>query len=176
VDNGPASYIKRDVHGMVPAQRLDLELSGTDNGLDSFGPGVWMFHDHVEKSFTTNGVGEGGDISLVVYKGYADERGIPKLHGMSLAPYFTKEFWQGKYPMWQDYDAWKSLGLPEIRETKDKAFVVTPPKAPMTAQEAAQAENSDDSLIGQLIYGLVLGALAYLAYSKREKIIAWAKK
>ncbi len=74
VDNGPNSYIKRDVHSMVPAQRLDLELSGVDDGLNSFGPGVWMFHDHVEKSFTTNGIGEGGDISLVVYKGFADQR------------------------------------------------------------------------------------------------------
>ena len=36
-----------------------------------------MFHDHVEKSFTTNGVGEGGDISLVVYDGFIDDKGIP---------------------------------------------------------------------------------------------------
>ncbi|MGZ5055993.1 MAG: multicopper oxidase domain-containing protein, partial [Methylobacter sp.] len=70
VDNGPSSYIQRDVHGMVPAQRIDLELSGVDDGLHSFGQGIWMFHDHVEKAFTTNGIGEGGDISLVVYDGF----------------------------------------------------------------------------------------------------------
>ncbi|MDD2761944.1 MAG: multicopper oxidase domain-containing protein, partial [Methylomonas sp.] len=126
VDNGPSSYIKRDVHGMVPAQRLDLELSGVDDGLNSFGQGVWMFHDHVEKSFTTDGIGEGGDISLVVYKGFLNDKGIPEVHGMSLAPYFTKEFWQGKYPAWQDYDAWKSLGLPEIG-SKQKALVQAAP-------------------------------------------------
>ena len=175
VDNGPSSYIKRDVHGMVPAQRLDLELSGVDDGLNSFGQGVWMFHDHVEKSFTTDGIGEGGDISLVVYKGFADERGIPQVHGMSLAPYFTKEFWQGKYPAWQDYDAWKSLGLPEIRSKKEAAFVPPPPK-PAT-NNATSANNSDDSsVIGQLGYGISLGLLGYFLYAKREKISALIKK
>jgi len=176
VDNGPASYIKRDVHGMVPAQRLDLELSGVNNGLDSFGPGVWMFHDHVEKSFTTNGVGEGGDISLVVYKGYADERGIPQVHGMSLAPYFTKEFWQGKYPMWQDYDAWKSLGLPEIRAQKEKAFIPPPPAPAKPDAAALAAAENKPSAIGQLFKGLLLGIFSYVLFANREKILARFKK
>jgi len=175
VDNGPSSYIKRDVHGMVPAQRLDLELSGVDDGLNSFGPGIWMFHDHVEKSFTTNGVGEGGDISLVVYKGYADERGIPKVHGMSLAPYFTKEFWQGKYPMWQDYDAWKSLGLPEIRATKEKAFVPPPPQ-PAKSVATQASTGSQPSGFSQLFYGLIFGYLAYWLFTHRQQILAKFKK
>lgn len=172
VDNGPSSYIKRDVHGMVPAQRLDLELSGVDDGLNSFGQGVWMFHDHVEKSFTTNGVGEGGDISLVVYKGFLNEKGIPEVHGMSLAPYFTKEFWQGKYPAWQDYDAWKSLGLPEIRTTPEKAFVPAPVIAKPVAGDASQATADNSSFIGQLLFGIVLGLMVYVAYDRRKKIMA----
>jgi len=171
VDNGPSSYIKRDVHGMVPAQRLDLELSGVDDGLNSFGQGVWMFHDHVEKSFTTDGIGEGGDISLVVYKNFLNEKGIPEVHGMSLAPYFTKEFWQRKYPAWQDYDAWKSLGLPEIKATKEKAFVPAAPAAkPAAAGTDTQAAANKSSFIGQLLYGFALGLLGYVAYLKREKI------
>ncbi|OQW72665.1 MAG: copper oxidase [Proteobacteria bacterium ST_bin11] len=178
VDNGPNSYIKRDVHGMVPAQRLDLELSGVDDGLNSFGQGVWMFHDHVEKSFTTNGVGEGGDISLVVYKGFADEKGIPKVHGMSLAPYFTKEFWLGKYPAWQDYDAWKSLGLPEISNKKQVAFVPPPPPPLNTGDAAAKAEaaGAQSSFIGQLLYGLMLGGLLYVGFANRQRILAMFKK
>jgi hypothetical protein len=173
VDNGPSSYIKRDVHGMVPAQRLDLELSGVDDGLNSFGQGVWMFHDHVEKSFTTNGVGEGGDISLVVYKGFLNEKGIPEVHGMSLAPYFTKEFWQGKYPAWQDYDAWKSLGLPEIRTTPEKAFVPAPVVAKPAVGGANQAGAADQSsFLGQLIFGILLGLAGYVAYDKRKQIMA----
>lgn len=180
VDNGPSSYIKRDVHGMVPAQRIDLELSGVDDGLNSFGQGVWMFHDHVEKSFTTNGIGEGGDISLVVYKGFSDEKGIPKVHGMSLAPYFTKEFWQGKYPAWQDYDAWKSLGLPELSNKKQVAFVPPPPPPLNTGDAAAKAEaagaGSQSSFIGQLFYGLILGGLIYVGFANRQRILAMFKK
>lgn len=173
VDNGPSSYIKRDVHAMVPAQRLDLALSGVDDGLNSFGQGVWMFHDHVEKSFTTDGIGEGGDISLVVYKDFLDEKGIPKFHGMSLKPYFTKEFWQGKYAAWQDYDAWKSLGIPEITNAKQTAFVPAPVSATSTAGTASQpaAAAQKSSFIGQLFYGFMLGLLGYVAYSKREKIM-----
>jgi len=178
VDNGPNSYIKRDVHGMVPAQRIDLELSGVDDGLNSFGQGVWMFHDHVEKSFTTNGIGEGGDISLVVYKGFSDEKGIPKVHGMSLAPYFTREFWQGKYPAWQDYDAWKSLGLPDISNKKQVAFVPPPPPPLNTGDAAAKAEaaGNQPSFIGQLLYGLILGGLSYVGFANRQRIMAMFKK
>ncbi|MDT4289183.1 multicopper oxidase domain-containing protein [Methylomonas sp. MO1] len=178
VDNGPSSYIKRDVHGMVPAQRIDLELSGVDDGLNSFGQGVWMFHDHVEKSFTTNGIGEGGDISLVVYKGFSDEKGIPKVHGMSLAPYFTREFWQGKYPAWQDYDAWKSLGLPEINNKKQVAFVPPPPPPLNTGDAAAKAEaaGTQSSFLGQLLYGLILGGLSYVGFANRQRIMAMFKK
>lgn len=175
VDNGPSSYIKRDVHAMVPAQRLDLELNGTDNGLDSFGPGVWMFHDHVEKSFTTNGIGEGGDISLVVYKGFIDSRGIPEVHGMSLAQYFTKEFWQGKIPAWQDYDTWKSLGLPEIKTSKEPAFKPAPPK-PANADGSPVAStgqsSTESSAIGQLVFGFGLGLLGYTIYAKRKSLLA----
>ncbi|OAI15418.1 copper oxidase [Methylomonas lenta] len=172
VDNGPSSYIKRDVHSMVPAQRIDLELNGTDDGLNSFGQGIWMFHDHVEKSFTTNGIGEGGDISLLVYKDYLDEKGIPKVHGMSLAPYFTKEFWQGKYPAWQDYDAWKSLGLPEISAAKQEAFVPAPTAVNPATGDASQVAAAKPSFIGQLFYGLSLGLLGYLAFVKRKNIMA----
>ncbi|PPD34513.1 MAG: copper oxidase [Methylomonas sp.] len=181
VDNGPSSYIKRDVHGMVPAQRIDLEVNGTDDGLNSFGQGVWMFHDHVEKSFTTDGIGEGGDISLLVYKNYLNEKGIPEVHGMSLAPYFTKEFWEGKYPAWQDYDAWKSLGLPEIRATKEKGFVLNPASAKPAdgsgaAKDNAASATEKPSFIGQLLTGLVLGLFGYVVYLKRKNILALVGK
>jgi FtsP/CotA-like multicopper oxidase with cupredoxin domain len=176
VDNGPGSYIQRDVHGMVPAQRLDLELSGVDDGLNSFGQGIWMFHDHVEKSFTTNGHGEGGDISLVVYKGFVDDKGIPSAHGMSLAPYFAKALWQGKYPIWQDYDAFRSLGLP------DQQAAVTPLKvavqtAPVKASDAAlAAQQQGSSAIEKLFYGLVMGLLGYTVVVKRRPIIDFSLK
>jgi len=171
VDNGPSSYITRDVHGMTPAQRIDLELSGVDDGLHSFGQGIWMFHDHVEKSFTTNGTGEGGDISLVVYKDFLDEKGIPKAHGMSLAPYFTKAFWQKNYPVWQDYDAWRSLGLPDLNADyqPSKTAVQNIP-----VKKTATPDMEQQSVMGKLFYGLLLGLLSYLAVTKRRSIYGYA--
>ncbi|MDP3589218.1 MAG: multicopper oxidase domain-containing protein, partial [Methylobacter sp.] len=161
VDNGPSSYITRDVHGMVPAQRIDLELSGVDDGLHSFGQGIWMFHDHVEKAFTTNGVGEGGDISLVVYDGFLDEKGIPKSHGMSLAPYFTKGLWKRNYPIWQDYDEWRSLGLPDLAAEYQPSKVAVQNVQPQWAPTTPAAEQ-EGSVFGKLLFGLILGLLSYV--------------
>jgi hypothetical protein len=178
VDNGPGSYITRDVHTLSPAQRIDLELSGVNDGLHSFGPGIWMFHDHVEKAFTTDGVGEGGDISLVVYKDFIDERGIPKAHGMSLAPYFTKTFWQRNYPIWQDYDAWHSLGLPDLKadfKPSKTAVQIAAVKA-SDAILAPQAGQQKSSMFSKLFYGLLLGLLGYTLVVKRKLALAFVQK
>ncbi len=169
VDNGPGSYIQRDVHGMVPAQRLDLELSGIDDGLHSFGQGIWMFHDHVEKSFTTNGVGEGGDISLVVYNDFLDDKGIPKSHGMSLAPYFTKGLWKRNYPIWQDYDEWRSLGLPDLKAAYQPSKVAVQTVQAQWAPPVAET-TQEDSAFGKLLFGLILGLLSYALIIKRQTI------
>ncbi len=181
IDNGPGSYITRDVHGLEPAQRADLELSGVDDGLHSYGPGIWMFHDHVEKTFTTNGIGEGGGISLIVYKGFYDDKGIPQAHGMSLAPYFSRNMWQGKYPIWQDYDAWHSLGLPDLKagyEPARKAIQKAPVQPGENNAEIAAAKQQAQqgpSAMGNLFFGLMLGLLSYLAVVKRETILAFAR-
>ncbi len=175
VDNGPSSYIQRDTHMMVPAQRIDLELSGVDDGLNSFGQGIWMMHDHFEKSFTTNGLGEGGDISLVVYKGYVDERGVPKAHGMSLAPYFSKALWQGKYPIWYDYDAWHSLGLPDLEAGYTPAKVAVQPTVKEPSGAANAPETGQYSPFGKLMTGLLLGLFSYWAVVKRQMIIDFVK-
>ncbi len=175
VDNGPNSYIQRDVHGMVPAQRIDLELSGVDDGLHSFGQGIWMFHDHVEKSFTTNGVGEGGDISLVVYDGFLDEKGIPKSHGMSLAPYFTKGLWKRDYPIWQDYDEWRSLGLPDLTATYQPSKVAVQNVQAQWAPPTTPAEP-EGSVFGKLLFGLILGLLSYVLIINRQIIIDRVRK
>jgi len=175
VDNGPSSYIQRDVHAMVPAQRLDLELSGVDDGLHSFGQGIWMFHDHVEKAFTTNGVGEGGDISLVVYDGFLDEKGIPKSHGMSLAPYFTKGLWKRNYPIWQDYDEWRSLGLPDLKAEYQPSKVAVQTVQQQWAPEKPVAEQ-ESSAFGKLLFGLILGLLSYVLIINRQTIYERVRK
>ena len=176
VDNGPGSYIQRDSFTMVPSQRIDLELSGVNDGLNSFGQGIWMMHDHVEKSFTTNGLGEGGDISLVVYKGFWDEKGIPKAHGMSLAPYFSKKLWQGKYPIWQDYDTFHSLGLPDLQAAVTPAKVAVQ-DIPVKASDAAlAAQQQGPSAFEKLFYGIVMGLLGYTVIVKRRPILDFAQK
>ena len=163
------------MHGLVPAQRLDLELSGIDDGLHSFGQGIWMFHDHVEKSFTTNGVGEGGDISLVVYKDFLDEKGIPKAHGMSLAPYFTKGLWKRNYPIWQDYDAWRSLGLPDLAATYQPSKVAVQTVQPQRSDKTPEAEP-EDSVFGKLFFGLMLGLLSYALVINRQTVYTRVRK
>jgi FtsP/CotA-like multicopper oxidase with cupredoxin domain len=177
VDNGPGSYITRDVHGMVPAQRIDLELSGVDDGLHSYGQGIWMYHDHVEKTFTTNGVGEGGAISLVVYKDFLDEKGIPKLHDtMSLAPYFTKGLWKRNYPIWQDYDAWRSLGLPDMTTEYQPSKVAVQTVQAQWAPPVTPVAEQDGSVFGKLLFGLLLGLLSYVLIINRQTIIDRARK
>jgi manganese oxidase len=162
----PSAQVTRDVYSLAPAQRLDLELNTTDDGLHSYGSGLWMFHDHVEKAFTTNGQGEGGSISLIAYKQYLDEKGTPKTHGMDLAPYFSKKFWERKLPPWQDWgDDWGSLGEPPMAST------ASTPANPST-QVAAAASAGSGSAFGKLLMGLVLGIIAYLLFQRRNQLLA----
>ncbi len=169
VEQNPQAQITRDVYSLVPAQRLDLALDTTDDGLHSYGAGVWMFHDHVEKAFTTNGMGEGGSIGLVVYKNFLDENGTPQTHGMDLKPYFTKEFWQRKVPVWQDWaDDWGSLGAPA--GTVDAALTgVSAVPTPATKPQRAEPPASSG---GGLFSGLLLGIAAYFLYLYRERVLA----
>jgi manganese oxidase len=183
VDNGAPGRITRDVHAMSPAQRLDLELDTVDDGLHSFGSGVWMFHDHTEKAFTTDGMGEGGSLSLVVYKNYLQPDGSVTLHGRDLAPFFTKEFWQRRVPVWQDWDTTNSLGMP-------KGLIPQPVAAAGAGTANAEkrlglvsAENSvpnpsaegedGGSAIARLLAGIVIGFAIYFGVNalQRRKLL-----
>lgn len=168
VEQNPSAQITRDVYMMAPAQRLDLSIDTTDDGLHSFGSGVWMFHDHVEKAFTTDGMGEGGSISLIVYKSYLDENGTPKTHGMDLAPYFTKEYWQRKIPIWQDWaDDWGSLAEPAGTQTAVVANVTGVKSTP-----DATATDTSSNPLGSLFNGLLFGIAGYLLYLYRERMLS----
>lgn len=173
VQQNVQAQVTRDVYSLAPAQRLDLQLDTTDDGLHSYGSGLWMFHDHTEKAFTTNGQGEGGSISLVAYRDYVEENGTPKSHGMDLKPYFTKEFWERKIPVWQDYLE-GSLAAPSGTMDTKPGLNNVDPNAPSAAGLGGSTDGADSS--GGLLMGLLAGVLAYFLYQNREKLIALARQ
>ena len=151
VEHNPVAQIMRDVFDMAPAQRLDLKLETVNDGKHSYGEGDWLFHDHREKGITTNGMAEGGSMSSIVYTSYLGEHGMPKVShfGIDLNKYFTKEYFERRLPVWQDLDAWSSLGSP--------------------AGQAGFDTTTQTSLLNAL-YGLLAGLLIYLIFAKREQI------
>ena len=100
----PVAQITRDVVWIAPAQRTDVILDTTDDGLHSYGEGAWIFHDHVEKGVTNDGISPGGTVSAVVYRKYLSEEGFPIVQGVDWNKFFTEEYYKGKIPVWRDYD------------------------------------------------------------------------
>ncbi len=96
----PAAQITRDVFDIAPAQRIDLSLQTENDGLHSFGPGIWLFHDHVETGITTDGMSPGGNISILVYQDLLDDMGMPKIREAPVNRYFNKNFYAKKNPVW----------------------------------------------------------------------------
>lgn len=90
----------RDVFDIAPAQRLDMDLFTQNNGLNSYGPGLWMFHDHVPTGTTTDGVEPGGNITFLGYKPLIDEQGMPKMHDELLNQVFNKDYYARKTAVW----------------------------------------------------------------------------
>lgn len=93
--------VQRDVFWLASAQRLDLEIDTRNDGLHAYGSGAWLVHDHREPAVTTNGIGPGGGVSLLVYKDYLAADGLPKtVMGFDgLAPFFTPEYYRGEVPV-----------------------------------------------------------------------------
>ena len=88
----------RDVFDVGAAQRVDLELRpGTDRYYAS-GPGVWIMHDHTEVAVTNKGISPGGDITAIVYEGFMEGDGLPRV-ATSLARFFDPEYYRGNIPV-----------------------------------------------------------------------------
>ena len=95
---------------------------------------------------------------------------------MDLKPYFTKEFWERKIPVWQDYlDG--SLGAPAgTMDTKpginNSGNELIPPQAqPAPTPGTINMVSSPSGSGGGLFSGLLLGIAAYFLYQNREKVI-----
>jgi len=97
----PGAPIQRDVFWIASAQRVDLDLSTVNDGLNAYGAGAWLLHDHREQAVTSNGIGPGGNVSMVVYEDYLGQRGLPQTVGglQSLAPFFTQAYYAGEMPV-----------------------------------------------------------------------------
>jgi plastocyanin len=99
----------RDVFDIAPAQRIDLHLQTTNDGLHSYGAGAWMFHDHVPTGATTDGIEPGGNIALILYKSLADEQGMPKGHQEMLDQVFSKDYYAKKQAVWANNEEFAPL-------------------------------------------------------------------
>ncbi|NOS74944.1 MAG: multicopper oxidase domain-containing protein [Methyloglobulus sp.] len=104
VEQSPSQQITRDVFDIATAQRIDLHLQTANDGLHSYGPGLWMFHDHVPTGTTTDGVEPGGNMAILAYKQLLDEQGMPKYHDQMMEEVFDKDYYAKKRPFWQQSD------------------------------------------------------------------------
>ena len=106
------AQITRDVIMIGPAQRVDLKLDTHNDGLHSYGEGIWLYHDHSELGITTNNMMPGGNIASIVYESLLSRDGRPKAQGVDLSPYFTPEYYERKLPVWSTSDPDGQFGEP----------------------------------------------------------------
>lgn len=139
----------RDVVTITAAQRLDLALNTTNDGLHSYGSGVWFLHDHREQAVTTDGISPGGDVGMIVYRLYLADDGIPHTE-TNLSRYFDSSFYEGDVPAWGHLDP-ERLGEPPSTETGSDT-VAHPP-------------ITDRSLLGPLpVWVVAVGLLGTLVF------------
>lgn len=105
-----SAQITRDVYEVAPAQRIDLRLRTKNDGLHSYGPGIWLFHDHTEPAITSDGMSPGGNISILAYRSFLDQDGLPKIRGAAAGEYFDSQFYAKQRPVWGIGDFASALG------------------------------------------------------------------
>ncbi|MGR9116700.1 MAG: multicopper oxidase domain-containing protein [Gammaproteobacteria bacterium] len=110
VEAAAGLQMTRDVFDIAPAQRLDLDLQTVNDGLHSYGPGLWMLHDHVETGTTTDGMEPGGNMAILAYKPLLDDQGMPKMHTELFNLVFNKNYYAKKHSVWGDGDFAQALG------------------------------------------------------------------
>ncbi len=104
----------RDVYDLAPAQRLDLHLQTSNDGLHSYGAGIWLFHDHVETGITSDGMAPGGNIAVLAYRSLLDAQGMPKVRAEAIGQIFNRNYFAGQQPVWGIGDFAQLLGEPGL--------------------------------------------------------------
>ncbi len=148
VEQPAAMQITRDVFDIAPAQRTDLNLQTKNDGLHSYGPGLWMFHDHVATGTTTDGMEPGGNMAILAYRYLLDEQGMPKMHDELFDQVFNKDYYAKKMAVWGE-----------------GAF------APLLGDAGLLTPNYSRILLFGLAAGLLIGLLVFivLAYKRKQK-------
>ncbi len=148
VDHPSDMRVTRDVFDIAPAQRAELLLQTVNNGLNSYGPGLWMFHDHVPTGTTTDGMEPGGNIAILAFKSYLDEQGMPTLHDELFDQVFNKDYYAKKLAVWGSGDY-----------------------APLLGDAGLLAPNYLQIIIFGLVAGLIIGLLviSVMIYKRKQK-------
>lgn len=92
----PEGQVTRDVFWLASAQRADLTLDTTNDGVHSYGSGVWMLHDHQGRGVTNDGIAPGGNMAAIVYREFLDADGWPITQGEDMRMFFDPAFYQRK--------------------------------------------------------------------------------
>lgn len=101
VQQNPMAQITRDVYDLSAAQRIDLHLQTINDGLHSYGEGVWLFHDHVEMGVANDGMSPGGNIALLVYESLLNDQGMPSvLREDALDDVLTNSYYAKERALW----------------------------------------------------------------------------
>ncbi|MGE0342641.1 MAG: multicopper oxidase domain-containing protein [Porticoccaceae bacterium] len=108
----PLAQYMRDVVDMAPAQRVDVELDTTDDGLHNYGEGIWLMHDHHEAAQTTDGIYPGGSISVIAFESHLLPNGFPRVEGSDWQKFFSEAYYRREVPVWFDYDPGGLFGEP----------------------------------------------------------------
>jgi plastocyanin len=148
VDQPVGMQITRDVFDIAPAQRTDLHLQTQNDGLHSYGPGLWMFHDHVPTGTTTDGIEPGGNMAILAYKSYLDDQGMPTMHNELFDQIFNKDYYAKKMAIW---------GVGDF--------------SPLLGDAGLLAPNYLQIIIFGLVVGLIIGllVLSVLIYKRKQK-------
>ena len=121
-----SQQVQRDVFWIASAQRADFELRTENDGINAYGPGAWLLHDHREQAVTTAGIGPGGDVSLLIYREYLAARGLPQVVGglQSLAPFFSPAYYRGEMPVFAGMmgQAWSDPVADEAWDVRSLLF------------------------------------------------------
>lgn len=104
VERSESNEVQKDVLDVPPAQRIDFTLNTTVDGLNSYGVGNWIFHDHHETGVTTDGIAPGGTVSMIVYEQFMKDNGMPRTGDM-ISRYFDRNYYAGEVPYFGHRDA-----------------------------------------------------------------------